>query len=110
MTAAADKYELFDTLTQNLVYSGADGNDDLHEIDELFSQVPLPSDIYLGLAQYTSLNSSVREISKELEAQAETQRPSRFGPLVSESDIISLAKGINRKNSNGRMEGVCRVP
>jgi hypothetical protein len=75
-----------------LVYSGADGDDDLHEIDELFSQVPLPSDIYFGLAQYTSLNSSVHEISKELEAQAETQRPSRFGPLVSESDISRWQK------------------
>jgi hypothetical protein len=51
MAAAADEYELFDTLTKNLVYSGADGDDDLPEIDELFSQVPLSSDIDLGLPQ-----------------------------------------------------------
>ena len=45
MDAAADEHELFDILTQNLVYSGADCDDDLPELDELFSQAPLPSDI-----------------------------------------------------------------
>ena len=98
MAAAADEYELFDTLTKNLVYSGADGDDDLPEIDELFSQVPLSSDIDLGLPQdppWNSLFQGTHEICKELDAEAETQRPSRFGPLVSETDIIIWpAKGI----------------
>ena len=104
MDAAADEYELFDILTQNLIYSGADDDDDL---PELFSQVPLLSDIDLGLPQDPSLNSPVQgshEICKESDAQAETHRPSRFGPLLSESDISGRQKAsvaVNtRKNSN----------
>ena len=95
MDAAADEHELFDILTQNLVYSGADCDDDLPELDELFSQAPLPSDIDLGLPQDPWLNSLVQgthEICKESDAQAETQRPSTFGPLVSESDIAGRQK------------------
>lgn len=94
--------DFFNILTQNLVYSEADGYDELPEVDQLFSQVLLPSEFDFGLLQPSPSESSVQEIEqsssvqeteicKELDAPAETLRPSRFGPLVSQSDIAGYS-------------------
>ena len=105
---------LFDILTQNLVYSRADDDDELPEVDELFSQVPLPSDFDFGPPQDPSPSSSLQDSTPDIrewaDAQAETQQPpstSRFGPLVSASDIVSRQKASvpanTRMNSNWAM-------
>ena len=99
--------DLFDILTQNL---GANDDNELPEVDELFSQVPLLSDFEFGLPQDQSpLLDSTPDICEWTDVQAETQQPpcTRFGPLVSASNIVTWQKAsvpVNtRKNNNWGM-------
>ena len=89
-----------------MVYSRADDDDELPEVDELFSQVPLPSDFDVGPPQDPSPSSSLLDSTPDIRERADAQA-SRFGPLVSASDIVSRQKASvpanTRKNSNWAM-------
>ena len=80
--------DIFHVLTHDLVLTGADDKDELPEVDELFSQVLLPPDFDFELHHNHLPSSAVQQETrqKELGVQTESQ-PSRFGPLVSKSDI-----------------------
>ena len=99
----AGEDDLFDIPTQNLVC--ADGYDELPIVDQLFSQVPLPAEFSFGsepsverckTVEQTSpmqeTEETEREICEESVASAETTRSTRFGLLVSRSDIADRQK------------------
>ena len=69
----SDALDLFDILTQDLVHMGAD---ELPEVDQLFSQVPLPSDF-----------DCLPTASENPKAKI---TPSRFGPVMCDTDIAHL--------------------
>ena len=84
---ATDIDDIFDLLTQDLVYTGADYEDELPEVDQLFSQVPLPSDFDFELQRDPPPSSAVQQGTRQNSGTQAKPHPSRFGPLVSESDI-----------------------
>ena len=66
---ASETEHFFDLLTQSLFNPG---EDDLPEVDQLFSQVPLPDDFDEPAASGTSADNG------------------RFGPLVTDSEVSNL--------------------
>ena len=73
--------DLFDILTQNLVYTVQDGEGAFPDVDELFSQVPLPSEFDISFAEDASTPVSLRNHNGA--------DNSRFAP-VSESTSVHL--------------------
>ena len=88
--------DLFDILTQNKVYTVPDGEGAFPDVDELFSQVPFPSEFDISLAEDSSTPVSL--------GNHNGADNSRFAPIVSDSEVAARQRAsvpVNtRKNSN----------
>ena len=88
--------DLFDILTQNLVYTVQDGEGAFPDVDELFSQVPLPLEFDFSLAEDSSTPVSLRNHNGA--------DNSRFAPIVSDSEVAARQRASVPVNTRSHWE------